>query len=340
MKKIFLILTLFVGLAWAQEKPAYSPTVFGYLKGWYQADYSTNQGNFLLKEVRLGVRGNVNEYAGYKLFVDFTRLGNIQSKTTTINGVTVVTSTTASFSDYLLDADAFIKPLKNLTIDMGQFKVPFGTDNLRSGADIDFVNRPLLTNVSPGLRDMGVMTTYSTNISVPVELKAGVFNGSGQNKPENDKTANYAVRAVVQPVKDFGVSANYYGGKISGANVNIYDLGVDLKIGNIFFDGEYVQRSSELKSITTKSNSYFIYSVYDFDFGKSFVTHLMPAVRYERYDPNTTVGDNEVSRTTFGVALEFAKIKYAQFRINYELFDYKNGTTNPNKLIIELLTRF
>ncbi|MHB8337203.1 MAG: porin [Ignavibacteriaceae bacterium] len=340
MKKISVLILLLISLTRAQEKPNYSPILFGYVRGWYQTDFSIDQGGFLIKEARLGAKGNVNEYAGYKLFVDFTRLGNLQTKATTINGVTVVTSVAASFSDYLLDADAFIKPIKNLTVDLGQFKVPFGTDNLRSGSDIDFVNRPLITNVSPGIRDIGFMTTYSMNAGVPVELKAGLFNGTGQNKSENDKTTNYAFRTVVQPVKELGVSANYYGGRLSGADVSIYNFGFDLKVGNVFFDGEYGGRSSELKSVKMISNSYFIYSYYDFDLGKSEVSHIIPAVRYEGYDPNKALSNNEINRATFGLAFEFAKIKYAQFRINYELFDFKDGTKNPNKLIVELLTKF
>ncbi len=340
MKRMLATLLLPLNVAWAQVTPSAGPTLYGYVKAWYQADYSTNQGGFSVNMARLGVKGNINEYAGYKLFADFTRLGSLQTKTTTLDGITYVTSATATFSNYLLDADAFIKPVNNLTIDMGQFKVPFSTDNLRSGADVDFVNRPMITNVTPGLRDMGFMATYDIKGRTPVQLASGVFNGAGQNKTENDKTANYAFRAVIQPIKGLGLSANYYGGKLSGAGVSIYDLGFDLKVGNAFLDGEFAARGSDINKVITNSNSFFVYSYYDVDLGKCEISHVIPAVRYERYDPSTSVSNNEIYRTTFGVALEFAKVSFAQFRINYELFDYANGAPNPNKLIFELQTRF
>ncbi len=340
LKKLFVLLAILQSVMFAQSKNDTSPNLFGYIKGWYQSDIANNQGSFLIKEARLGAKGKVNQYAGYKLFVDFTRLGNLQTGTTTINGVQVVTSENATFSNFLLDADVYLKPFENFTFDLGQFKIPFGTDNLRSGAEIDFVNRPLLTQVTPGLRDIGAMGTYSNSSLLPLEIKAGLFNGSGQNKTENDKTTNYALRTVVSPISDFEISGNYYGGKLSGVDVSIFDFGFSYRLNKIFIDGEYGQRNSELKNISTTSNSYFIYSYYDFDFGKSEISHIIPAVRYESFDPSTNLSGNEINRTTFGLALEFAKITYAQLRFNYELFDYKNGQTDPNKFIIEIITRF
>ena len=340
MKRMLTAFFLLFNAAWAQVTPGTGPTLYGYVKAWYLADYSTNQGGLSINMARLGVKGTVNEYAGYRLFVDFTRLGILQTKTTTLDGVNYLTSASATFSNYLLDADAFVKPVKNLTIDMGQFKVPFSTDNLRSGAATDFVNRPLTTNVTPGLRDMGFMATYDINGGTPVEISGGAFNGAGQNRTENDRTANYALRAAVHPMKTLGLSANYYGGKLSGAAVNIYDLGFDMKLGSIFLDGEFAARGSNLDGATTNSNSFFLYTYYDVNLGNFEISRLIPAVRYERYDPSTAVSNNEVYRTTFGVALEFARVTFAQFRLNYELFDYKNGSVNPNKLIVEMQTRF
>jgi hypothetical protein len=340
MKKLLLVILFSGSFLFAQDKKDTSPIFFGYVRAWHQTDFSTNQGEFLAKMARLGVRGNVNEFASYRVLVDFVRLGKLSTSSTTINGTKVLTGASASFSDVLLDAEAIINPMKNLSFSLGQFKVPFSTDNLRSGADIDFVNRPLLTSVAPGLRDFGFMGTYSIKGEVPVEFKAGLFNGAGQNKSENDKTTNYSLRTAVQPIKGLGLSANYYGGKASGADLSIFDFGAEYKFGGLFLVGEYGQRTSTTPAKEIKANSYFIYTVYDFDFGDNMISHLMPALRYENYDPNSDTANNEISRFTAGLSLQFAKIKFAQFRVNYELFDYKDGSANPNKLIFEIQTRF
>ena len=340
MKKILFVFLMVTSLVIAQDKQDYSPKIFGYVRGWYQSDFSKNQSEFLAKMARLGVKGNVNEFTGCKVLVDFVRLGKMQTSSTTINGVTVLTAASATFSDVLLDAEAFINPSKNLSISVGQFKVPFGTDNLRSGADIDFVNRPLLTSVSPALRDVGAMGTYNFKEALPLELKAGLFNGAGQNKSENDKTTNYSLRAVTQPISFLTLSANYYGGQALGADLSIFDFGADVKYGSIFLSGEFAQRNTSSSALDITSNSFFVYALYDMNFKDLFLTHVIPAVRYENYDLNTDIIDDEIIRLTTGLTFEFAKLNFAHFRINYELFDYKNGNANPNKLIFELQTRF
>jgi hypothetical protein len=340
MKKIALLLILMMNIAWAQDSVDVIPKFSGYSRSWYQSDFSTNQGQFLVKEARLTVLGNVNQYAGYKMQVDFTRLGSLTTTSTTINGQKVVTSASANFSDVLLDAIAIINPTKELSFSAGQFVVPISSENLTSGVDLNFINRGLITNITPDLRDIGFSAAYATKSVIPFELRGALLNGSGQNKTENDKTTNYVLRGVVQPLKGLGVSGNYYGGTLSGCKVKIIDFQADYKIGQVLFNGEFGERRSTLNSTETTSNTFFIYSVYDLAFGNSFISHIMPAVRYENYDPSSRISMDKLDKYTAGVAFEFAKIKYAQFRINYEKFNYQGGKTNPNKLIVELLTRF
>ena len=340
MKKSLILFLVALSFTAAQDKSDYSPKIFGYVRAWHQTDFSTNQGAFLVKMARLGAKGDVNEYAGYKILVDFTRLGKLSTSSTTIDGTKVLTGASANFSDVLLDAEAIVKPVEGLSFSLGQFKVPFSTDNLRSGTDIDFVNRSLLTKVAPGLRDIGFMGTYAVKNGVPLQFNAGLFNGSGQNKTEDDKAVNYSLRASVIPVSGLSLAANYYGGQASGADLGIFDFGFDYKMGNAFFSGEFGQRNTKAATKETTANSYFVYATYEFNFKDSFVSGIVPALRYENYDPNTDLSDNEIGRITAGVALQFAKIKFAQFRINYELFDYKDGRENPNQLIIELQTKF
>lgn len=340
MKKILLLITMLSAVLSAQNKPDNTPKFSGYIRSWFQSNFSTNQGEFLIREARFSAKGNVNEYAGYKFQVDFARLGNFQTSSDTINGKNVLTKASANFSEILLDAEAIITPMENLSFSLGQSKVPFSTDNIRAGSDIDFSNRPLLTNISPGMYDIGFIGSYSIKEFFPVEFKAGLFNGTGNNKSEDDKTTNFSLRTYIQPIEMLGFSANYYGGKMTGAKVNIMDFGSDIKIDKLFISGEYGQRLSNLKNKKTTSNSYFIYTTYDFNFGDSFISHVMPALRYENYDANTSLSKDEVSRITTGVAFQFAKVKYAQLRINYELFNYRDGRSNPDKLILELQTRF
>jgi hypothetical protein len=335
----FLFLIAFT-ISSPQEKPDYTPKFSGYIRAWYQADFSTNQGGYLIKQARLGIAGFVNEYAGYKFLVDFTRLGKLNSTTTTVNGVKVVNSVSASFSDVMLDAMAILSPFKNFEVTAGQFKVPFSTDNLKSDQSHEFANRPLLTSVSPNSRDIGFMMSYKIKGEINSEFTVGSFNGSGFNKPENDRSLDYAVRAVVTPFKDLILSASYYGGKVIGGNQNFIDLSSDYKYNSLVVGAEYVNKN--LSDITgdITGNSYTTFVTYSITTSDGFLKEIIPAFRYEVYNPNTDKDKDEISRITVGLTFEFAKITFAHFRINYEKFDYKSGAANPDKLILEIQTRF
>lgn len=350
MKRIVIICLVLFSNIFAQEQtdsPAKSDTksdnsmkVNGYIKNWFEANTSTGDKDFLVRMARLGVKGNINSYAGYKVMVDFMRLGKLQTSSTTIEGKNVISTASASFSDYLLDAEAFINPVKSVSLSLGQFKVPFSSDNLKSGADIDFINRPLTTNVAPALRDIGFMVSYAPAFEIPLEIKGGVFNGAGQNKPENDKNLNYSLRGVIHPLKNLGLSANYYTGKSSGASTEMFNLGADYSYDKIYVSGEYGQKLNKLSAKNVTSNALFVYSLYDFDFQKSMISHLIPALRYEYYKPDNSTSKDELNKFTAGLSFEFAKLTYAQFRVNYEISKYKIGGGDLQKLILELQIRY
>lgn len=340
MKKILFITVLITSTIIAQNKPADSYKIFGYLRTWNQTDFSTDQNKFLIKMARLGVKGKVNSFASYKLLMDFVRSESIESEYENINGTEVVSGISKNFSDMLLDAVATITPVKKLSFSLGQFKVPFSTDNLRGASSIDFVNRPLLKKLTPGLRDIGFMMSYSTTLGLPLAINAGLFNGTGQNDSEDDDTKNYSFRLVVDATDNLSFSGNYYGGKLSGSNVDIIDFGADYKIGNLSFSGEYGNRKTSAGTADVDANSYFVYGLYNYATGGDLINSVIPAVRYEYYDPNSSTGSDSYNRTTLGVAFQFAKITHAQVRLNYELYNYEDDRTSPDKLIIEFQVRF
>lgn len=321
-------------------KDNFAPAFTGYIRFWQQTDFSTDQGQFILKEITLGASGDVNEYVGYKFLADLTRLGKLTTSATTINGTTVVTKASASFTDILLDAAVKVTPIANLSITGGQFKIPFSTDNLRGNVAIDFVNRPLMTNVAPASRDIGAMASYKVSSLLP-EISAGAFNGTGLNKVETDKTVNYVCRAVVTPVTNLNLSANYYNGKLSSNDINVMGFGFDYKISNLFLDAEYVTKNTKQPDVTIGSNAFFIYSLYNFGISETgIIKSITPAVRFDLYDPDTDKYNDEINRITLGLTFHFAKVTWAHVRLNYEKYDYKDNTVNPDKFILEMQARF
>lgn len=344
MNKIKLLLFSFIVLtvqikSQTDVKPAYS--IFGYVRAWHQTDLAANKGMFSINMSRIGIKGDLSEYLSYRLFVDFSRLGKLSKETETVEGNEVVTDVSASFSDYLLDAYAEFKPAKGLSFQLGQFKNPFSTENLLSAAAIPFINRSLLKSYSaPGLRDIGLMTTYGGQLPLPFKLNFGLFNGSGQNKTENDKTINYAARLVITPIKIFSLSGNYYSGTISNVDTYFWDIGAEYIQSGLFIAAEYGLKNSDLIVNEKKTNSFFLYGLYDILIESELFPIIQPGFRIEKADPDDTIADNEISRYTFGLTFMLTKKKQTHIRLNYEKYDLADGATNPDKLILEFQIKF
>ena len=321
------------------QKPSYS--IFGYVRAWHQTDLAKNSGAFSINMSRIGIKGNLSDKLSYRLFVDFSRLGKLSTESEIIDGNEVVTDVSASFSDYLLDAYAEFKPVNGLSLQLGQFKNPFSTENLLSAAAIPFVNRSLLKSyTAPGLRDIGFMTTYGNKLPLPFSINFGLFNGSGQNKTENDLTVNYAARLVVAPLEGMNLSGNFYSGRISNVETSFWDIGAEYNESGIWAAAEYGNKNTDLIASEKKANSYFVYVLYDFPLESELIPIIQPGFRIESADPDDAIDDNEISRYTFGLTFILTQKKQTHIRVNYEKYDMANGSTNPDKLVLEFQIKF
>lgn len=84
----------------------------------------------------------------------------------------------------------------------GQFKVPFGRQELNSSESLQFVDRSILSGEFTHSRDVGIAVGgRSTNGKI--DYWAGIFNGNGRNKPINDNDKyQYDARLMIQPWGD------------------------------------------------------------------------------------------------------------------------------------------
>lgn len=354
MKKLSIILLSFLTFASvniAQEKPSQEkpsqekpldlqPKITGDARTWLDMDLTKNQGNFMVRNARIMASGNVSEFVSYRFLFDLASLTKTSTKTDTLNGRKFLTDASTDLG-ILNDAFISVKPVSKLSLTLGQFKVPFSTENLISTNSLPFSNRPLLSaRISPDIYDIGFMASYSLPTPVPVDIDAAAFNGTGQNKAENDRTDNYAFRAVIKPVPEVNFSANYAGGILQGNKVKIFDLGAGFKSGNLTLAGEYAKRSTTISAKDVSLDSYFAYAVYDLPLNTDFIKFISPACRYEYFEPNSNVSNDQVKKFTAGLTFSFAKLTFAHFRLNYEKFLYKDEYKGTDKSSDRLITEF
>ena len=163
------------------------------LKGYIQADTRTfpNNGgdtgfnNFTMRRVRPIVEGTVYKYFDYKIMPDF--------------GGGQVT---------LQDAYGGINYWNEAKFRAGKFKPPVSLERLQSGADLLFVERSLVQNVTPN-RDVGFQLAGDFGDGI-FGYQIGAFDGDidgGSNDNDVSSEKEFAGRIFAEPVKKAGIPA-------------------------------------------------------------------------------------------------------------------------------------
>ncbi|HYO12950.1 MAG TPA: porin, partial [Thermoanaerobaculia bacterium] len=84
----------------------------------------------------------------------------------------------------------------------GQYKVPFGRQELTSSGNQEFVDRSIVSNEFARGRDIGVQL-WGTPLGNKLDWRVGLFNGNGRTVSRNDNdTFQYNARLTWQPLGD------------------------------------------------------------------------------------------------------------------------------------------
>lgn len=87
----------------------------------------------------------------------------------------------------------------------GQFKAPFGLQQLTSSGRQQFVDRAITDGKFTPARDMGVMAS-GTAAARKVGYQVGVFNGSGESRTQNNRSHLWAGRVFFNPLGAYSLS--------------------------------------------------------------------------------------------------------------------------------------
>ncbi len=145
----------------------------------HDSDDESRSDGFRLRRARLAVSGNLQEHVGFKLDGDFA-------------------GSAAKLKDGYIDLKHFGSAA---TFRAGQFKEPFGYEELRSSRYDDFVEQSLATdNLAPS-RDVGAMVKGKLADGV-INYAIGIFNGNGSNKTDENSDSDVAGRLQFKPFKN------------------------------------------------------------------------------------------------------------------------------------------
>jgi hypothetical protein len=239
-------------------------------------------------------------------------------------------------------------------VKIGQYKVPFGRQEITSSERQQFVDRSILSGEFTHSRDVGV-SLEGVLAAGKLEYHAGAFNGNGRNKPTNDNAAfQYDARLVFQPWGDvkysegdfeskdrplLALAAEFEQNDLShSTNTNNFKntiFGGDLvfKFKGLSLFGEYFWRTrAPEQGDSFRSDGYHVQAGY-------FLVRdrLELAFRYAAWDPSDQVSGDTQSEV--GGAVNYYFLKH-RFKIGGDFRQIEDQTRGTKDKELRLQTQF
>lgn len=256
----------------------------------------------------------------------------------------------ADSSNVLEDANVnydFTEGKKSAMLKIGQFKVPFGRQELTSSGSQQFVDRSTVSNTFARGRDIGVQL-WGTPAGGKIDWRVGVFNGNGRTVSRNDND-DLQLNARLQWAPfgdpkysegDFdssdrplfaiggGYEANLREVAASGTTVahqndqNITALDAVFKYKGFSVYGELFDRENDRnEGLSDFDDEGYVLQAGYFVIPKRFEV----ALRVAEFDPNSDSGDNE--RTENGIAVGYFWNKH-NHKLQADFRELENKASN------------
>lgn len=328
MRKILLglLVLLFVVKSFGQtadstQNQAFMPKLDGSLKTKVEFNTEVGKMRFEVRNARFGAKGNINKYVGYRAEIDLSDEGKIK----------------------MLDAFVKITPLKDLDFYLGQRKVPFGTDYLRSPVENIFANRSFVAKyVNDGLRDIGFVANYRFTFHIPFDVWLAAMNGTGNNNPQWIDRPNYSSRIAFTPVKNFRLATNYYtGSTLFEKELTMMGGEIRYQTHSLLIETEYLQRHfTDTSNKSFVQDAFYIHSYYNFFTNNKMIKVISPVIRWD-FMGNKAFTKDKAERITAGMNFSFDPKQFkAEIRLNYEKYLRSFSESHFDKFVVEFIAKF
>lgn len=273
------------------------------LGGFIQANYEAGStapdarfnglnNRFLLRRARLAVSGTFAENMSFKLESDF---GN--------NSLSAKTGLSGQLTD------AYVSWTKHpaASVRLGQFKTPFGYEQLQSDTKIYTIERSLPNDSLTIGRQIGAMA-YGDVLEKRLSYSVAAFNGTGTNVGSNDNQNFMWVGRVNGVIADTKVGdkklkltagADYFTTEDKGTFTGRREgtsFDTQLAYGPGELQAEWLQGQRDpVTGATTTAHGWAVLGAY------RFTPKWQGVVRFERYDSNKATGNTTTDLWTYGI---------------------------------------
>lgn len=271
---------------------------------------------FSIHRARLGVTGSITD--------------NI--RVNVIGGYVEPPDRTPRLVNAFIDFD--IHPLFQLRT--GQFLVPFGIESpevIIFNPAIERTTTIRRLNPYVMFRDIGVQVGGKGSL---LNYKVALVNGKGANQTEQFDPKDILGRIGLTPFEHFelGVSGHFgqYQPDLNSDNhESRVRLGADVSfMGDpVYFRAEYIVREDDLaEGSSRKMSGWYLLGAY------KFTENIQGIARFESYDPETSINENEFTGVLIGANYYFEG--NTRLSLNYEFRDDKLNPDLGNLLTVQM----
>ncbi len=310
---------------------AHLPRVSGYIQLRYLWD-DADQSTFTVRRARLDLKGDITKKIDYRLQVEFA--SKVQ----------------------IVDAFVQYKPFRQLNVKVGQYKIPFSIENTDyTPLKFEFIEYPMALRKLMGFsevvggetlsatgRDMG-LTLYGgfgerDGYSL-VNYDFGVFNGSGINTADNNRSKDIVARLSVKPAEGLTLSGSYYWGEYGKAYLKRqrYTVGACYDRGAVVVRSEWVGGTTGIAATETAPANDLSSDGWYAMVGWRASHTWMPVARYESFYANSDVR-SDTRQTNYTVGVLWQPLKQLRCQLNYTYEDYALPTTGNKNVVAVMLT--
>lgn len=300
----------------------------GSLKNKFEYASETGMSRFSVRNSRVGVKGIINSYATYRVQVELSNEGQFS----------------------VLDLNGTLKPLKGLSLTLGQTGIPLFNSYITTPATMMFANRAFLGKYFISTRDLGLLAKYEFGMGViPAKVEMGLFNGNAINDPVWKKGKSFGARVELGSMQGARVTAKLYNYP-RDENRHFVIYGADFRYGAERWKVETEVMKRESKTdLYSDLLSYYLQGAYRFPIKSKFFDYLLPAVRWDAIDGTPEEKGFDVNRLTTGLGFGFHQQQFSSIiRLDYEWYFVNQempifavrDELDSDKVTVELLITF
>lgn len=246
---------------------------------------------FRLRRAEIHLKGEIlPNVVAYRLMVDPAKLRLFNTSKVPVQGQMPAPESPGTVSvqqpngDFSILQDFFITFMSDYAdVSIGQFKVPVSLEGLASSSKVLLPERPAVTTRFGDRRDLGVKVEKKLGEHFFYSL--GVFNGSGQNRFDEDAEKDVALRLEVYPIKAITIGGMGYTtiGKRDGIVRDRLEGDLRYDDGTLLAQGEFIQAWDGVKAPDGKrTEGRGAYGALAYTFAKT----IQPVVRVGFVDPD------------------------------------------------------